>query len=77
MNKSSDFDFSPDKIAKSHTKDISEFSWVSDDKEYINAQNNLIHLFDKYSNAHPVNMNRIGAIVLEIDKYTQLIHYRE
>ena len=74
---SSDFDFTPNKIAGSHTKDVTEFSWVSDDKEYNNAHNNLIRLFDRYSNAHPENMNRIGAIVLGIDKYTQLIHYRE
>ena len=74
---SGDFEFSTEKIVESHTKDLPAFSWFSGDENYNNAHFNLIHLFDKYSETHQENMNRIGAIILGADKYTQKIHYKE
>ena len=67
--------FSPDNIEMSHTRDIPSYKLNFEENNYISASLKLQDLFDKYWKDNPQKKKQIGAIILGIDKYTQLIHF--
>ncbi len=70
------FDFNADVIEMRHTRDIPSFKMNLEENDYNSASYKLQNLFERYRKDNPQNMEQIGAIVLGVGKFTQLIHLR-
>ena len=73
---SSEFSFTPELIEMNHTKDIPAFILNLEINNYITASSKIQDLFKRYRIENPQKMEQIEAIVLGINKYTQLIYYK-
>lgn len=71
-----EFEFTSDIIEMRHTRDMPAFILEFEGNNYNDASFKLLELFEKYRKENPQKMKQIGAIVLGLDEYTQLIYFK-